>query len=168
MESGTVRYVKSLSLLGLGISLVYVLQRGYAYFVRGYLDYLRMAEYSYLFVLVPISVVLAIHIIVTGFTPSRPSFTTLMASASLFLGALFFYVLGGLDEVNGAQLYGVSFVLLAVSLLLLVLRPSSLKHFIGVLLLLLIAVPVPMSVISYSSTLFSNLIGRFVAAVMGA
>ena len=168
MESGMIRYVTSLSLLGLGVSLVYILERGYAYFVRGYLDYLQMPEYSYLFVLVPITMVLAIRLIITGFVPARPSLSNLTASASLLLGALFFYILGGLDDVNGVQLYGVSFSLLAISLLLLLLRPASVKYFVGVLLLLLIAVPVPMSVISYSSTFFSYVIGRFVAAIMGA
>lgn len=168
MSFGVSRYVGSLSLLGLGISLVYVLQRGFAPFIRGYLDYVTMVEYSYLFVLAPISVALAIYLVITGFHPSKPSFPNLMASASLFLGALFFYILGGLDEVNSVQLFGVSFVLLAVSLLLLLLRPSSLKHFVAVLLLLVITVPVPLGVINYSSTFFSHLIGRVVAAVMGA
>lgn len=162
------RYVVSLLLLGLGTPIVYVLQRGYVYFVKGYLDYLRMPEYAYLFILVPVSVVLVINLIINGFVPSRPSLTILMASASLFMGSLLFYSLGGLDEVNSAQLYGVSFVLLVLSFLILVLKPASLRHFVGVFILLMITVPVPLSVISYSSTLFSYLVGRVVAAVMGA
>lgn len=162
------RYATPLLLLGLGIPLVYVLQRGYPYYLNSYLDYLGMPEYSYLFVLTPLSVVLAAHLIINGFAPSRPSLTTLVALLSLFLGSLLFYTLGGFSDTNSAQLYGVSFVFLGLSFLLMMLKPLTVRHFIGVLLLLLATVPVPLSLISYSSTSFSYLIGRFVALIMGA
>lgn len=158
----------SLLIMGLGVSLLYVLQRGYPLLVRGYLDYLKMPEYTYLFILTPLSVVLAIETLITRFRLLKPSLSTLMAALSLFLGSLFFYVLGGLDEVNGTQLYGISAVLLAASLTLMVMKPDSLKTFISFLLLLLITVPVPLSVISYSSTAFSQAVGIFVATIMGA
>ena len=155
-------------LVFLSIASLMLAIRAYAPYVGSYIDYLTMPEYSYLIILIPTSIILIVMLLIHYFNLSKPSPMSLIASVSLFLGSMLFYVLGSLDEVNSAQLYGISFSLLIWSFIILIFYPERVTYFISALTLTLLTVPVPLSFISYTSTAFSQLIGRVVAYLMGA
>ncbi len=140
----------------------------YTLYLRSYVDYVSMPEYTYLVVMTPIAGALTVLIVIKYFVPTKPSPALVVSSFSLAIGSLLFYVLAGIDEINSPQYYGISLSLLVWAVAILFLKPTKLIHFVSVLLLTIMTVPIPLSFISYTSTSFSHTIGRIVAWIMGA
>lgn len=132
-----------------------------------YTGILKIEEYSYLLVLVPLAAWVIINILLKYFRPVGVSVDRVLVFLALFFASLIFYAIYKMYSDNIIQ-YGVlSLVFLAWSFIVLIYRPVDIKYYLAIVFLFTFLVPLPLSWLNLVSGNLSRVMGYLVACISG-
>ena len=161
--NGNNKFIKIVTLLIIFTSLAIIMKNIYGDFINFYSRLIMLSEYSYLLLLLPITLVVFIKVILEKFQIIGISLIRVFTFIMLISISLLLYTLANLVIVNTFEFIALSFIFLLWGVLVLFLSSKSFISGLLTMSMLLLLIPIPRSLINELLTVSTSFIARVVS-----